>query len=156
MEITRDNLDEFTAISQELTHIPLNTSEKLYLGGRVALNTYKNYGIDHLITLFEFNTTFNDIKHEIYNIIDQEQNAQQLDGYLDQITSSIHQSLSNGKNVCVHCKAGISRSSTVVIEYLIKYHNMGNEALNYVKKFRPIICPNAGFYRLLKQRNTNF
>jgi hypothetical protein len=158
MEITRDNLDEYTAISQELTHIPLSLSGKLYIGGRVALNTYKNYNIDHIITLFKFNNKIQDVKHEIYDIIDydKEEFVQQLNDCLDQITSSIHQSLMDGKNVCVHCKGGISRSSTVLIEYLIKYQNMGSEALDYVKKYRPIICPNPGFYRLLKQRNPNF
>ena len=160
MKITRENLDDLTALSQELNHIPLFQKDgaKLYIGGRSALNSYKKYNIDHLITLFKFDTYIKDIKHEIFDIVDldREEFVEDLNKNLDQITSSIHNSLINGKNVCVHCKAGISRSSTVILEYLIKYQNMGSEALEYLKKFRPIVCPNPGFLNLLKKRNPNF
>lgn len=53
----------------------------------------------------------------------------------------------NGKNkVLVHCHAGISRSTSIVIAYLIKQHNMTlPDALNYVKTKRWQCHPNSGF-----------
>ena len=54
--------------------------------------------------------------------------------------------------VLVHCAAGISRSSSMIIAYLmirnkVKYQ----EAHDLVKKKRPIICPNRGFVNQLKE-----
>lgn len=50
----------------------------------------------------------------------------------------------------VHCVAGVSRSATFCIAYLMKYLQMTLlEAYNHVKLKRPIIKPNCGFFRQL-------
>ena len=52
------------------------------------------------------------------------------------------------KPVLVHCQAGISRSSTVVLCYLIKEKGMTPyEAFIHVLKIRPFIRPNSGFLK---------
>jgi hypothetical protein len=49
-----------------------------------------------------------------------------------------------GNQVYVHCTAGMGRSPAVVIAYLCRYHGKELlEALNYVKRHRPVICPNV-------------
>jgi protein-tyrosine phosphatase len=46
----------------------------------------------------------------------------------------------------VHCAAGVSRSATIVIAYLIMKKNMTcEEALKFARSKRPIIDPNPGF-----------
>lgn len=53
--------------------------------------------------------------------------------------------------VLVHCNAGVSRSSTVVIGYMIKECHMSfEEAFRAVKFKRRTIQPNAGFMRFLR------
>jgi len=55
----------------------------------------------------------------------------------------------NGKVLC-HCAAGVSRSATLVLSYLM--HSMRwplKQALVYVKQRRPVIFPNEGFLRKL-------
>ncbi|XP_017028717.1 dual specificity protein phosphatase 19 [Drosophila kikkawai] len=53
--------------------------------------------------------------------------------------------------VLVHCNAGVSRSASVVIGYLMQRRDMSAEdAYNLVKSWRPCIQPNAGFMRQLK------
>jgi protein-tyrosine phosphatase len=54
-------------------------------------------------------------------------------------------------NVLVHCQAGISRSCTIVIAYLMQqmYISFG-EAYKIVIAKRPIAYPNKGFIRQLK------
>lgn len=52
----------------------------------------------------------------------------------------------SGSNVLIHCQAGISRSPTIAIGYLVR-HNFMNviEAYQVVKSCRPIISPNISF-----------
>ena len=71
-----------------------------------------------------------------------------------------------GKNkaVLVHCIAGISRSPTLVIAYIMQlFHINSDKAYKYVKNKRPIIAPNFNFMgqlltfeRVLKARTTNW
>jgi hypothetical protein len=52
--------------------------------------------------------------------------------------------------VLVHCAAGVSRSATVVIAYLVQHAGMSlRDAALAVKSQRPIAYPNAGFWRTL-------
>ena len=60
--------------------------------------------------------------------------------------------IKNGKIVFVHCAAGISRSASIVIAYLMttkkwKY----DDAYNFVKSKRSVIDPNFGFVKQLKK-----
>lgn len=62
----------------------------------------------------------------------------------------IKESLDNRKIVLVHCWAGISRSVTVVIYYLVKTLGISvKDALEMVRKCRPIANPNPGFIKQL-------
>ncbi len=51
--------------------------------------------------------------------------------------------LQDGKSVYVHCTAGMSRAAATVIAYLVLYDKFSlEEAYEYVKFYRNIICPN--------------
>mmetsp|Transcript_51538 Transcript_51538/g.120919 ORF Transcript_51538/g.120919 Transcript_51538/m.120919 type:complete len:85 (+) Transcript_51538:1-255(+) len=50
----------------------------------------------------------------------------------------------------IHCSAGVSRSSSVVISYLMRRRGMSlREAYDTVKAARPQIAPNPGFWSQL-------
>jgi protein-tyrosine phosphatase len=56
-----------------------------------------------------------------------------------------------GANVIVHCKAGISRSVTVVLAWLIIYKNYTfNNAYKFVQDKRNFINPNDFYRKILK------
>ena len=56
------------------------------------------------------------------------------------------------KNIFVHCFMGSSRSATIIIAYLIKYHKYGlRDALNYVKEKREVVNLNQDFFKQLRQ-----
>ncbi|KAJ3504507.1 hypothetical protein NLJ89_g7898 [Agrocybe chaxingu] len=53
--------------------------------------------------------------------------------------------------ILVHCSAGVSRSPTVVVGYLMKQRGMTlREALGLVLRARPQVSPNPGFLQQLK------
>ena len=48
--------------------------------------------------------------------------------------------------ILIHCREGISRSPTVLAAYLMREERLHSvEALQFIKRFRPIIDPNEGF-----------
>ncbi len=55
----------------------------------------------------------------------------------------------------VHCAAGVSRSATIVLAYLMKYHhNTLKEAFYFLIEKRPQIWPNEGFLLQLLRYET--
>ena len=70
--------------------------------------------------------------------------------FFDFISAFINDARLTNSNVLVHCYAGISRSASIVIAYLISYLSMSLiDALTLVKQARPIICPNENFIEQL-------
>lgn len=73
-----------------------------------------------------------------------------LSVYFEESFNFIENALEKG-SVLVHCAAGMSRSATIVIAYLMKKNRWNvDEAFDFVKKRRKIISPNAGFMRQLR------
>ena len=67
----------------------------------------------------------------------------------------IRGAIEGGGQVLVHCFAGVSRSASVVIAYLMRYHNMTySQACAHVRDRRPWINPNPGFVNQLKRYET--
>ena len=70
---------------------------------------------------------------------------EQLSPYFTIANEFIENQLQKGNKVLVHCHAGISRSASIIIGFLM-YKNMSfTEAYDYVKSKRNIIDPNMGF-----------
>ena len=75
-----------------------------------------------------------------------------LEPVLDQCLSIIHQTLTAGSGVLVHCAAGISRSASVIIAYLIQYEGMTmTDAIRHLKSVRPSVYPNRSFMEQLAE-----
>ncbi|XP_002734522.2 uncharacterized protein LOC100366454 [Saccoglossus kowalevskii] len=66
--------------------------------------------------------------------------------YMDQAMEFIEKVQSSNGKVIVHCLAGVSRSATVAIAYVMRYlHMSSDDAYRYVKDKRPTISPNFNF-----------
>ena len=66
--------------------------------------------------------------------------------YFDEIGDIIHKE----KTVLVNCAAGISRSSTILIAYIMKYYKIElKRAFLYIRHKRNQICPNKKFMSCL-------
>jgi protein-tyrosine phosphatase len=87
-----------------------------------------------------------------YVFVEDDQTANLLQ-YLDAATEFIH---NHKGQVLVHCAAGISRSATVCIAYLMRFEGYTlNNALEACQKARPIVQPNEGFMEQLKLYEIN-
>lgn len=77
-------------------------------------------------------------------------NTFKIEKYFSFTNLIIDNALQNNLKILVNCHMGISRSSTIVIKYLMTKLNINrNKAFEYVKKKRNIIYPNDGFWKKL-------
>uniref|UniRef100_A0A671SC13 protein-tyrosine-phosphatase n=1 Tax=Sinocyclocheilus anshuiensis TaxID=1608454 RepID=A0A671SC13_9TELE len=71
---------------------------------------------------------------------------QNLQQYFEEVFEFIEEAHQCGRGVLVHCQAGVSRSATIVIAYLMKHTLMTmTDAYKYVWGRRPIVSPNLNF-----------
>lgn len=74
-----------------------------------------------------------------------------LQGILDHCIPFIKTAVSHCSNILIHCNAGVSRSATVVIAYMMLVENLSyTEAYTIVKNARNCINPNVGFVKQLQ------
>ena len=77
---------------------------------------------------------------------------QNIKAALDKSYRYIDTALNNNQAVLVHCHAGISRSSSVVINYIMRKYNISFKgSMAFVKNSRSIVDPNEGFVKQLKK-----
>jgi protein-tyrosine phosphatase len=123
---------------------------KLYLGDMFDANNeeYINEnGINCIICVAEnlkIITPNKSVKRYYYNF--QDDYSCNISVYFDEIGEIIQKE----GTVLVNCVAGISRSSTIVIAHLMKYHYVSlKEAFLYVRSKRKQTCPNKKFMECL-------
>ena len=131
--------------------------KKLYLSSVVGARNIDKLienGITHIINItdflenyFESNSRFTYLKIPIPDSI----NIKIVD-HFDISFNFIDNALLNNGRVLVHCFAGKSRSASIVIGWLMKNEKMSYEnALQYVRNYRPCVEPNLGFCCQLKK-----
>ena len=108
------------------------------------------YGITHICTI---GTGLNPKYPTLYtylHVSELDTPGANLRKHFEKCTAFINQAIAEGGKVLVHCYAGISRSSTIVIQYLMKEYGMKfAQAHLHVRNQRWFICPNPGFKKQL-------
>ncbi|XP_073836366.1 MAP kinase-specific phosphatase [Musca autumnalis] len=127
----------------------------LYLGSQdsVTLENIFQYNLTHILSI-GIECPLMDLPDNINNLfiycLDLPESSL-FDGVLDKAFDFIQQAVRTEGRVLVHCNAGVSRSASVVIAYLMKHQNMDFEmAYQHVKSKRECIQPNAGFLKQLR------
>lgn len=83
------------------------------------------------------------------NICDR--NHVDIKNYFNECSEFIDNAIKNGGKVLVHCKCGISRSSTMIGAYLIsKKEYTAEKAIQLMKEKRNCVNPNDGFIKQLQ------
>ena len=126
-------------------------SENLYLGDRSGannVNRLKFIGIEKILTVmshFGRHYPKNTFNHKNINI-DDTQNANIIQYFKECLYF-----IDGKEKILVHCGAGISRSATIIIAYIMwKEKKSLNDAIKFVKSKREEISPNSGFIEQLK------
>lgn len=92
----------------------------------------------------------------LYHAIDDTHSAKLSPGF-DSIYNFIDLHLTGDRNVLIHCYAGISRSVSYVIYYLMRKNDLSfDDAYEIVSKKRPKACPNYSFSQQLRGLNFKF
>lgn len=74
-----------------------------------------------------------------------------LSGHLKKGIEYLKDAKAKDERVLVHCFAGLSRSASLVCAYLMQENEWTfQQSLDYVRKFRPNVCPNDGFVKQLE------
>ncbi len=130
--------------------------KNVYLGSKEAcgvdkLDELKKLNITGIVNCTKTIPNVHENSVTYCNIQVSDETSADIGIYFPGATEFINQQILNGGGVLVHCEEGISRSSTIVTSYLMRYHQMKrNEAYVKVKANRPVIDPNPGFYQQLK------
>lgn len=100
----------------------------------------KKYGITRILRCYEDGgeNQFPDIKYLVIPADDLPE--YNIAKHFDMAIEFINDAIANDETILIHCHAGISRSASIVIVYL-----MCLEAFKYLRYHRPIVCPNEGF-----------
>ena len=130
--------------------------DRIYISGEdVALDAkiLATHKITHILNLTRnIKNKFNqDFVYKQIKINDLQ--TVQIDCYFDESFDFINNALdSKDSAILVHCHAGVSRSASFVIAYLMqkKIYETFEEAYQIVKTKRPKIRPNDGFIKQLK------
>ena len=119
----------------------------LYLGGYVP---ELPHGTNAVLNLCETEDPYRVEDHRWVPIRDAEP-APDL-AWLSEQVAFIDRQRRAGRTVFVHCRNGVSRSGLVVVAHLMDRHGWTcDEALEEVRKKRPMVRPNPVFMRLLKE-----
>ncbi|KAK7494804.1 hypothetical protein BaRGS_00013931 [Batillaria attramentaria] len=138
------DLAMFTQIAQITDHLFLSSAAAVK-GERV-----RSLGITHII-----NVTLDIPNLKLPNVeciqihVDDTPSAR-LAVYFDRCADKISQVERSRGRTLVHCVAGVSRSASICLAYLMKHQHMSLEqAYRHVKRCRSVIHPNVGFWRQL-------
>lgn len=142
------NLGDSEDISQITDHIFISG-----ISATTNLELLKRHGITHIISVISTPLPHqfpNDFTYYHFKAYDHEEFP--ISRILEFGALLISDILSSGGKVLVHCMAGVSRSVSVVLGYLIysKFDNLRvDQLLAMVKQERPAARPNDGFMREL-------
>ncbi|KYQ57171.1 Dual specificity protein phosphatase 22 [Trachymyrmex zeteki] len=110
----------------------------------------ERFEITHILAIHDTARRLHSDKHYLC-ILAADSPDQNLLQYFSLCNDFIHAARLRGGNVLIHCLAGMSRSVTVAVAYIMSTTNLSwKEALKVVRVGRSIANPNVGFQQQLK------
>jgi dual specificity phosphatase 12 len=134
--------------------LPIAIDEHVYIGDEDSardIEVLQGLGITHILIAGSYMRAY--LTNMNYKQLPLEDSLEQnLTNYLSDALAYIENA--EGK-VLVHCAAGISRSGSIIVAYLMKKNNTGfDTALSMARNKSSRIRPNPNFERQLRHFNT--
>lgn len=151
------NIASFKSFSQLDSNDASKITDNLYLSGlkAVTLDKLRHFGITMIVSVLREGCPIRASGIESVELSIDDQETTDISIHFPCILARIHDHIAEDGRVLVHCIAGISRSATIVIAYLIRYHGYSLvDAYNFVKTRRCCVQPNAGFWQQLAKFET--
>ena len=127
----------------------------IYLGNLIAANNKEHLqeiGITHIIRI---GTDLKDFHQKTFNYLSLDlwdDKDEIIYHYFHTAYYFIEKCREKKGKVFIHCYAGVCRSATLVISYLMKKNNIDTQvAFKMVEKGREIVWPNEGFFKQLDE-----
>ena len=134
---------------------PIEIIPHLFLGSIGCASNLKqleNNKMTHILCCASGIKNFFPNKFKYHNLQLLDSDKEDIKKYFDESFNFIDNGIKNGGNVLVHCHAGVSRSSTILLAYIMKSQKMKlDKALELIKSKREKACPNIGFIQQLKE-----
>lgn len=122
---------------------------RLYVGDKADASNLKhlnNLGITHIVNATRDIPNGFTKRFEYVNIRIDDDESTNIRRHFQRCNKFVGSALRNGGRVLIHCRAGVSRSVTLAIAYLVARCNMTlKQAYDLVKRQRQIISPNNAF-----------
>lgn len=119
----------------------------LWIGDYESASDYNlltSYAITHIISLYRTPKFPNYFEYMCITIEDIE--CADIAQYFTQTNAFIDNGLQYGFGVLVHCAAGVSRSATIVLAYMMHKLKLNcADAFKILQHDRSCVCPNKGF-----------
>ncbi len=117
---------------------------------------YNDVGLQVYMNGIEPHKFKNDPNKTYHNFPIYDHPSENIDKYFDSTYQIIDNALTQYKPIYIHCYAGVSRSASIVIAYIMKKYNVPYEiALSMARQRRMVVNPNLGFTNQLKQWHEN-
>ncbi|XP_002735328.1 dual specificity protein phosphatase 14-like isoform X2 [Saccoglossus kowalevskii] len=141
--------------SPSVFHTMSPITEHLYLSSGAAASSANNLHLKGITCVVNATMTVEKPRGTLSHIryihihVDDAPHAQ-LQPYFDIVADMIKQEKLRGGRTLVHCVAGVSRSASLCMAYLMKHEHLTlKDAHDYIKARRCVIRPNLGFWRQL-------
>ena len=134
---------------------PIEIIPHLFLGSIGSASNLKqlqNFKITHIICCAKGIQNFfpDNFKYLNINLLDSQ--TEPIKKHFEESNKFIDDAIQNKGNVLIHCHAGISRSSAILIAYIMKKQKMSlDKVLELIRAKRDKVKPNDGFIEQLKE-----
>ena len=156
----RQLLNNFS-VSQQFIDFYSNDVDKpteiipgLFLSGVNCANDFilQKYNIQNVLSVMSNPPELDETKYTQMKIKILDSSSVNIYEHFKTTHEFINKSLQEKQNILVHCYAGISRSATIVISYLMNLQKIPvGVAYKFVKEKRSIVEPNIGFCYYLEK-----
>jgi len=129
------------------------TGARLFLSSRVPLDQKQDlsrFEIARIVSVTELVPEVSIPKEDHLIITLPDVVSVNLADKFEEVHKFLEDACGRGQNVLVHCDAGVSRSATVIISFVMKTKRLtARQAYQMVKDKRPCIAPNISFIQQL-------